>query len=121
MAAGNAVGGHCTLLNRQFFCAGLFVGIRNARGCGIALDCAGNASISRPGIVGRVCSWRLIMKAIFALLFYLLLLPLGFAHEHTMSYWRSTGSFSTIFSDRTTILMSVSTRSPNHAAQTRMP
>jgi hypothetical protein len=34
----NAVGGHRTLLNRQSFCAGLFVGIRNARGRGVALD-----------------------------------------------------------------------------------
>ncbi|SHG52155.1 hypothetical protein SAMN05443248_1831 [Bradyrhizobium erythrophlei] len=30
----NAVGRHHTLLNRQSFCAGLFVGIRNARGRG---------------------------------------------------------------------------------------
>jgi hypothetical protein len=50
------------------------------------------------------------MKAIFALLFYLLLLPLGFAHEHTNVVLEMTGSFSTIFSDRTTILMSVSTK-----------
>jgi hypothetical protein len=44
MAAGNAVGGHRTLLNRQSFCAGLLKGIRNARGREIALDCARSAS-----------------------------------------------------------------------------
>ena len=61
------------------------------------------------------------MKAMFGLLFYLLLSPLVFAHEHTMSYRRSTGSFSTIFSDRTTVLMIVATRNPNPVARTRMP
>ena len=54
MAAGNAVGRHHTHLKRQFSYAGLFVGIRDTRGCGMEFDCAGNASICGPGIVGRV-------------------------------------------------------------------
>ena len=61
------------------------------------------------------------MKAMFGLLFYLLPMPLVFAHEHTNAVLEIDRNFSTIFSDRTTVLMSVSTRSPNHAAQTRMP
>ena len=36
-----------------------------------------------------------------------------------MPYRRSTGSFSTIFSDQTTVLMIAATRNPNHAAQTK--
>jgi len=48
-----------------------------------APDCAGNASIRGARIGGRVCRRRLIMTAIFALFFYLLFLPLVFAHEHT--------------------------------------
>jgi hypothetical protein len=39
MAAGNAVGGHRTFLNRQSFYAGLFVGIRDARARDSARSC----------------------------------------------------------------------------------
>jgi DNA polymerase IV len=35
--------------------------------------------------------------------------------------WTSIGSFSTIFSGQTTVLMIVATRNPNRVAQTRMP
>ena len=61
------------------------------------------------------------MKAMFGLLFYLLLSPLVLLMNIRMPYRISIGSFSTIFSDRTTVLMIVATRNPNHAAQTRMP
>ena len=67
------------------------------------------AQINQWRLINEGHVWLAVLFATFA--FWFCFMNIRMPHR------RSIGSFSTIFSDRTTVLMIVATRNPNHAAQ----